>query len=109
MDEHWRAAAGVAVHPELDVGLVDLITHIRLGAPFPTWAGSRSSTSLGLTCIPPARLDSLACGVAGLGSLPNHLLALSAVPDLGARLFSTRPPLPAAYATGCGRSSACEG
>jgi hypothetical protein len=25
----------------------------------------------------------LACGVAGLGSLPNHLVALSAVPDLG--------------------------
>ena len=81
---------------------VDLIMQTRLGAPFPTRSGSRSSTSPGppahSTCSP--RL--LACGVAGLGSLPNGVVALSAVPDLRARPLSTRPSLPGANATACG-------
>jgi hypothetical protein len=76
---------------------------MRLGAPFPTRVGGQSSTSPGLPCIPPARLDIARVGhAAGLASLPNCVVALTAVPGVGARPFSTTPSLPGAQPTGCG-------
>jgi hypothetical protein len=56
----------------------------------------------GLPCIPPVRVVLIRVKMVRLGSLPNYVVALTAVPDLGARPFSTRPPMPGAYATACG-------
>jgi hypothetical protein len=45
----------------------------------------------------PVAVDLARGWVAGLGSPPNCGVARTAVPDWGARLFSTRPSLPGAY------------
>jgi hypothetical protein len=47
----------------------------------------------GLSCGSPAHVDLLRVVVAGLAELPNHVVALTAVPGLGARLLGTSPSL----------------
>jgi hypothetical protein len=81
---------------------------MRLGAPFPTApeadrAQGRAFRAVHLL----ARLG--ACRGGRVGRSTDPVVALAAVPGLGARPFWTSPSLTGAYATGCGRSSACEG
>jgi hypothetical protein len=77
--------------------------HERHRVPRNALVRMQMRTSPGLPCIPPARLDIARVGhAAGLASLPNCVVALTAVPGVGARPFSTRPSLPGAQPTGCG-------
>src|SRR5688500_8033705 len=69
---------------------------MRLGAPFPTCAGSRSSTSPGLPCGPPARSTRRVWRWPGWQNYRPTGVALAAVPGLGAR-----PPEDEIVADGC--------
>jgi hypothetical protein len=88
---------------------IDMIMQSSVGAPFPTRAGSRSSTSPGLQCGPPAGSDLARVAVAGLAELPTYGAALAAVPDVGARPSTTSPSLPGTCATGCGPAAPARG
>jgi hypothetical protein len=67
-----------------------------LGRAVPDPGRVQPSHEQGFPVIPPARVDLAGGEVAGLAALPNHVVALAAVPDWGARPFSTRPSLPGA-------------
>jgi hypothetical protein len=47
----------------------------------------------------PVRVDPAPVEMAGLGALPNPVVAWAAVPDAGAHPFPTSPSLPGADAT----------
>src|SRR5687768_14400637 len=72
------------------------IMQLRLGAPFPTRAGSRSSARHGLPCGPPARSAQRAWRWPGWQNYRPTGLALAPVPGLGARLSEDEP-----VAAGC--------
>jgi hypothetical protein len=74
----------------------------RVGGPFPACAGSRFAHEPGLPCVPSVPLDLSSGQVAELAELPDHVVALAAVPDVGARPLGTRPSLPGAYPTAGG-------
>ena len=56
-----------------------------------------SRTSRAITGVNPAHIVLARVEMAGLGSLPNFVVARAAVPGLEARPFMTRPLLPGAY------------
>jgi hypothetical protein len=55
-----------------------------------------SRTSRAFWCVDPVRVVPARVEVAGLGSLPNYVVARAAVPGLEARLLWSRPFLPGA-------------
>jgi hypothetical protein len=117
----WRAprSAGRArVHGQIDAidlrranntHVVDMITQCGLGAPFPAPVGSRSAYELGLPCVPPVQLNNSRVEVAEWAELPNYVVALTAVPDAGARQYGTSPFRQGARATAGGPVPAWEG
>jgi hypothetical protein len=64
---------------------------VPVGAPFPARGRTADRPpSRPLACSLPFPPHPHLIGVAGLGSLPNYVVAQAAVPDLGARRFGTR-------------------
>jgi hypothetical protein len=88
---------------------VDLIMQSSLWRAVPDSSRTQSLHEQGFPLIPPGGVDLARGEVVGLASLPNHVVALTAVPGSGARPFSTSPSLPGSYATGCGPVSPVAG
>jgi hypothetical protein len=84
----------IGLHPGPQTHGVDLIRKGRLGAPFPARDGRRCQPVLPLRVVPPVHPDLSRGQVAGLAELPSDVVALAAVPDLGARPMRTSPSLP---------------
>lgn len=81
---------------------VDMIRICARGRAVPDPRRKRSSRSPASREFHLFASDLAGVEVAGWAELPNHVVAVTAVPGLTARPLSTRPSLPGGYATGCG-------
>ncbi len=75
---------------------VYLIMQWSLGRAVPHSGRTQPPHARDFPVVPPGRVDRAGGDVAGLAALPNPVVALTAVPVLGARPLPTRPSLPGA-------------